>query len=109
MLLHLTIDNYALCFDILHPNVYSFESTLCLRFILVDWMAEVSTLKGFTTQALSNAVAIVDQCLLRGCFSAQNLQLLAVVALVITSKLVTHTYALHIVHVCAHVTCFMHV
>ncbi|XP_076458301.1 uncharacterized protein LOC143292020 [Babylonia areolata] len=59
---------------------------LCVRHVLVDWLAEVASNLGLTTLQLLNTVAIVDRCLLARSFCRAEIQLLGISAILITSR-----------------------
>ncbi|KAK7113372.1 hypothetical protein V1264_012671 [Littorina saxatilis] len=65
------------------------ELNASMRYILVDWMVEVATMKNFSTQAIHNAVAIVNRCLMIHDFGRAQVQLLGISAMVICSRFLT--------------------
>lgn len=71
---------------ILHKRQNSYPSDAS-RHILVDWMAEVATMKNLDCHTLCNAVAIVDRCVAMREIQRDKWQLLGVAALVIISRL----------------------
>nr|KAG5713603.1 hypothetical protein BaRGS_024651 [Batillaria attramentaria] len=70
----------------LHIFSGSRDLTPSMRYILVDWLVEVASMKNFSTLTLHNAVAIVDRFLMVHDISRSKLQLLGVAAMVVSSR-----------------------
>lgn len=70
----------------LHIFSGSRDLTPSMRYILVDWLVEVASMKNFSTLTLHNAVGIVDRFLMAHDISRSKLQLLGVAAMVISSR-----------------------
>ena len=58
---------------------------LC-RYILVDWLAEVSEMKAFPSATVHLAVSIAHRYMLRRVVSCSKLQLLGISALLVASR-----------------------
>ncbi|XP_046855809.1 cyclin-F-like isoform X2 [Xenia sp. Carnegie-2017] len=65
---------------------YQNEVTRPMRYILVDWLVEVCTMKNFTSHVLHAAVSYVDLYLLRRKSNRGELQLLGIGCLLIASR-----------------------
>ncbi|KAL4239671.1 hypothetical protein ACF0H5_000477 [Mactra antiquata] len=63
------------------------ELTVSMRYILVDWLAEVAAMKSFPTHTFHVAVGIVDRFLSMNSVPRSKLQLLGVSAMVLCSRL----------------------
>ncbi|KAL3876589.1 hypothetical protein ACJMK2_034420 [Sinanodonta woodiana] len=62
------------------------ELTASMRYILVDWLAEVCGMKDFSSQTLHVAVSLMDRFLRVHTTSRSKLQLLGVAAMVLCSR-----------------------
>uniref|UniRef100_A0A8C4WWU4 Cyclin F n=1 Tax=Eptatretus burgeri TaxID=7764 RepID=A0A8C4WWU4_EPTBU len=60
-----------------------------MRYILVDWLAEVVTTKELPSSCLHSSVRCLDSCLLQRAVSRSLLQLLGIACLVITSRMLS--------------------
>ena len=60
-------------------------SVLC-RYILIDWVVEVASIKGFSTMTVHLAVNLIDRYLQLRKVSRSRLQLLGIAALLLSSR-----------------------
>ena len=56
------------------------------RYILMDWLAEVTTIKFFSSITLHVAISVIDRFLKRQRVTRSRLQLLGVAAMVLCSR-----------------------
>lgn len=59
---------------------------MCFRYILVDWLVEVATMKDFSSQVLHLTVGCVDRYLALRSVPKAQLQLLGIACMVISTR-----------------------
>ncbi|XP_022089434.1 cyclin-F-like [Acanthaster planci] len=70
-------------------NIFNVQSSLnnAMRYILVDWLVEVASMKGYSSHTLHMVVGCIDRYLMHQPVSRGNLQLVGITAMVICSRL----------------------
>ncbi|XP_013409126.1 cyclin-F [Lingula anatina] len=65
---------------------WNYDITNSMRYILVDWLVEVASMKDFSSLTLHVAISVVDRFISRHMMTKSKLQLLGVAAMVVCSR-----------------------